>query len=63
MDLDRPNGGSISLGVRTTLLLLTLPLAVAGAASCRRDQKPERVAEGYLFEKGPYQGFYDGGAS
>jgi len=56
-----PIGGSISLGVRTTLLLLAVPLAVAAAAGCRRDQKPERVAEGYLFEKGPYQGFYDGG--
>jgi antitoxin component YwqK of YwqJK toxin-antitoxin module len=47
--------------VRPTLLLLALPLALAGAAGCRRQQKPERVAEGYLFEKGPYQGFYDGG--
>jgi antitoxin component YwqK of YwqJK toxin-antitoxin module len=55
-----PERGSIWLGVRTTLLLLALPLAVASAAGCRRDPKPERVAEGYLFEKGPYQGFYDG---
>jgi hypothetical protein len=44
------NGGSISLGVRIILLLLALPLAVAGAGGCRREQKPERVAEGYLFE-------------
>jgi antitoxin component YwqK of YwqJK toxin-antitoxin module len=47
--------------VRPTLLLLALPFALAGATGCQRQQKPERVAEGYLFEKGPYQGFYDGG--
>ena len=40
--------------------LLFVPLILVGAGSCRRQQVPERVAEGYLFEKGPYQGFYDG---
>jgi hypothetical protein len=46
--------------VRPSILLLTVPLTFVGAAACQRPQKPERVAEGYLFEKGPYQGFYDG---
>jgi hypothetical protein len=48
--------------VRPTILLslLAVPVTLVGAAGCQREQKPERVAEGYLFEKGPYQGFYDG---
>jgi antitoxin component YwqK of YwqJK toxin-antitoxin module len=46
--------------VRTPLPLV-LPLAVVAAMACHRQQVPERVAQGYLFEKGPYQGFYDGG--
>ena len=41
--------------------LLFVPLTLVGAGACRRQQVPERVAQGYLFEKGPYQGFYDGG--
>jgi hypothetical protein len=36
---------------------LTMMAVVAG---CRREG-PVRVAQGYLFEKGPYQGFYDSG--
>jgi antitoxin component YwqK of YwqJK toxin-antitoxin module len=46
--------------VRVSIFLLTVPLTFVSAAACQRQQKPERVAEGYLFEKGPYQGFYDG---
>jgi antitoxin component YwqK of YwqJK toxin-antitoxin module len=38
---------------------LILPLALTCAAACQH-QGPERVPQGYLFEKGPYQGFYDG---
>jgi antitoxin component YwqK of YwqJK toxin-antitoxin module len=45
--------------VRAALPLL-LPLALVCAAACRGQQGPERVPEGYLFEKGPYQGFYGG---
>ena len=41
-------------------LVFFVRLILVGAGSCRRQQVPERVAEGYLFEKGPYQGFYDG---
>ena len=33
-------------------------LTLVCTAACHR-QVPERVAQGYLFEKGPYQGFYD----
>jgi hypothetical protein len=40
--------------------ILVLAVTFVGASACQREQKPERVAEGYLFEKGPYQGFYDG---
>jgi hypothetical protein len=40
-------------------ILFVLPLTLVCTAACHR-QVPERVAQGYLFEKGPYQGFYDG---
>ena len=46
--------------MRASILLLAIPVTFVGASACQREQKPERVAEGYLFEKGPYQGFYDG---
>jgi hypothetical protein len=38
---------------------LFVPLVFIYAAACT-PQAPERVAQGYLFEKGPYQGFYGG---
>ena len=39
-------------------LVSGLALTMAVLAGCRREG-PQRVPQGYLFEKGPYQGFYD----
>jgi hypothetical protein len=58
--LDRPRRGwYLTCWVRAAFLFV-VPLILVGAGACRGQQVPERVAEGYLFEKGPYQGFYDG---
>jgi hypothetical protein len=55
--LDVVNARWYRLCVRARLLVL--PLALSCAAACT-PEAPEPVREGYLFEKGPYQGFYGG---
>jgi hypothetical protein len=45
--------------MRAVCFRSALAVGIALTSACKGDPKPIPVPQGYLFEKGPYQGYYD----